>query len=49
VRGWLSVHYAGRMMSLVATAGRFASGGRGPAPADFESTAVDDDLDQLER
>jgi len=48
-RAWLSLHYAGRMMAFVASAGRFASRERGPAPADFESTAVDDDLDQLER
>jgi hypothetical protein len=37
------------MMTFVATAGRFASGERGSPPADFDSTAVDDDLDQLER
>ena len=48
-RAWLSLHYAGRMMTFVATAGRFASGERGVAPADYESTAVDDDQDQLER
>lgn|GEM_PF-700680 len=48
-RSWLSLHYAGRMMTFVATAGRFASGERGVAPADFDSTAVDDDLDQLDR
>jgi UPF0716 protein FxsA len=49
-RSWLSLHYAGRMMAFVATAGRFASGERGPPPANFEATAVDDDdLDQLER
>lgn len=48
-RSWLSLHYAGRMMSFVATAGRFASRERARAPADFDSTAVDDDLDEIER
>jgi UPF0716 protein FxsA len=46
-RTWLSLHYAGRMMAFVATAGRFASGeGRRP-PADVDSTAVDDDVEEL--
>ena len=31
-RSWLSLHYAGRMMSFVATAGRFVSGERGSRP-----------------
>jgi UPF0716 protein FxsA len=48
-RSWLSRHYAGRMMSFVAAAGRFASGDRSVPPADVESTAVDDDPDQLGR
>jgi UPF0716 protein FxsA len=48
-RRWLSLHYAGRTMSFVASAGRFAPGGRGGRPADVESTAVEDDLDQLGR
>ncbi|MFI4984537.1 MAG: FxsA family protein [Solirubrobacterales bacterium] len=48
-RRWLSRHYAGRTMSFVATAGRFASGDRGARPADAESTAVDDDPGQLGR
>jgi UPF0716 protein FxsA len=48
-RRWMSRHYAGRTMSFVATAGRFASGDRGARPADVESTAVDDDPDQLGR
>jgi UPF0716 protein FxsA len=43
---WLSRHYAARLMSFVATAGRFTSRG-GVPPADVESTAIDDDLDQL--
>jgi UPF0716 protein FxsA len=46
-RRWLSRHYAARLMSFVATAGRFTSRGSGVPPADFESTAFDDDLDQL--
>ena len=49
MRRWVSRHYAGRVMSFVATAGRFASGDRGARPADVESTAVDDDPDQLGR
>jgi hypothetical protein len=32
-----------------ATAGRFAPGNRDMPPFDVESTAVDDDLDQLNR
>jgi hypothetical protein len=36
-------------MSFAATAGRFASRGRGVRTADVESTAVEDDLDQLGR
>jgi UPF0716 protein FxsA len=48
-RRWMSRHYAGRVMSFVATAGRFAPGDRGRGPADVESTVVDDDRDQLGR
>jgi UPF0716 protein FxsA len=48
-RRWISRHYAGRMMSFVATAGRFASGDRGGRTADVESTVVDDDSDQIGR
>jgi UPF0716 protein FxsA len=48
-RRWMSRHYAGRVMSLVATAGRFAPGDRRGRPADVESTVVDDDRDQLGR
>jgi UPF0716 protein FxsA len=47
---WLSRHYAARLMSFVATAGRFTGRGGGSGgvpPADVESTAIDDDLDQL--
>jgi UPF0716 protein FxsA len=46
-RRWASRHYAGRVMSFVARTGRFASRDRGARPADVESTAVDDDPDQL--
>jgi len=49
IRRWISRRYAARMMRFVASAGRFAPGGRRPAPADVDSTAVEDDLDQLGR
>lgn len=48
-RRWISKNYAGRLMSFAVTAGRFASRDRGVRPADVESTAVEDDLDQLGR
>ena len=48
-RSWLSLHYAGRMMTFVATTGRFASRDGPRPPADVDSTAVDDDVDQLGR
>lgn len=48
-RRWLSRRYAGRVMSFVGAAGRFASRNRAPGRADVESTAVDDELDQLGR
>jgi UPF0716 protein FxsA len=48
-RRWMSRHYAGRVMSFVAAAGRFAPGDRGGRPADVESTLVEDDPDQLGR
>lgn len=48
-RRWLSRHYAGRVMSFVASTGRFSTRDRGRPEADFESTAIDDDLDQLGR
>jgi UPF0716 protein FxsA len=49
VQRWLSRHYGGRLMGLVAGAGRFAPGARRTRPADVESTAYEEDLDQLER
>jgi UPF0716 protein FxsA len=48
-RGWISSHYAARLMSFAATAGRFTTRDRGMRPADVESTAVDEDLDELGR
>jgi UPF0716 protein FxsA len=48
-RRWLSRHYSGRMMRFVATTGRFAPRDRAVPEADFESTAVDDDVEQLGR
>lgn len=48
-RRWTSRHYAGRVMSFIATTGRFASRERGARSADVQSTAVDDDADQLHR
>lgn len=48
-RRWLSRHYAGRMVSFFATTGRFASGTGATRPADVESTAIDDDPQQLGR
>lgn len=48
-RRWISHHYAGRVMSFAAATGRFAPRGRSSRPADVDSTAVDDDLDQLAR
>jgi UPF0716 protein FxsA len=48
-RRLLSRSYAGRMNRFLARTGRFASGYRGARPADVESTAVEDDADQLGR
>jgi UPF0716 protein FxsA len=47
VRRWISRHFARRVMSLAGTAARFTSRDRGVWPADVESTAVEDDRDQL--
>jgi UPF0716 protein FxsA len=38
-----------RLLGLLARSGRFASGGRATWRADVDSTAVDDDLDELGR
>ncbi len=48
-RRWLSRRYGGRAMGFLATAGRFAPGGRGARPADVDSTAVDEDSQRLGR
>ena len=48
-RRWLSRHYAGATMRFVATTGRFASRDGGRRPGDVESTAIDEDPDQLGR
>lgn len=48
-RRWMLRHYSGRVMNFVVATGRFASGDRGARPADVDSTAVDDDLEQLDR
>lgn len=48
-RRWMSRRYAGRVMSFVAAAGRFAPGDRGGRQADVESTLVEEDPDQLGR
>jgi UPF0716 protein FxsA len=51
---WVSRRYADRVLGFAQSAGRFAPGGftprRGPmGPADVESTAVEEDPDQLGR
>jgi len=48
-RRWISHHFRGRLVSFVATTGRFGAGGRAPWPADVDSTAVEDDFQQLGR
>jgi UPF0716 protein FxsA len=48
-RRWISSRYAARLMSFAATAGRFTTRDRGMPPADVESTAVEEDLDELGR
>ena len=48
-RRWISRHYAARVMSFAATAGRFAPPSRVDPSFDVESKAIDDDLDQLGR
>lgn len=48
-RRWLSLHYAARVTTFVATVGRFRSSGGNMPTADFESTADEDDIDQIGR
>jgi UPF0716 protein FxsA len=50
VRRRISRHYAARLMSFSARASRFAPGAaRATRPPDVESTAIEDDLDELPR
>lgn len=49
VRRRLSRHYAARLMSFLARPVRYASGDRVRREADVDSTAFEDDLDELER
>jgi UPF0716 protein FxsA len=49
VRRRLSRHYAARLMAFLARPVRFASGERVRREADVDSTAIEDDLDQLGR
>ena len=46
-RRWISRRYGSRAMRFVATAGRFTSRERGMRAADVDSTAVEDDHEQL--
>jgi UPF0716 protein FxsA len=48
-RRWISRRYVARVVRFTAAAGRYAPGNRETPPFDVESTAVDDDLDQLSR
>jgi UPF0716 protein FxsA len=48
-RRWLSRHYRGRVMRMMATTGRFAPRERGPRPGDVDSTAVEEDQGELPR
>jgi UPF0716 protein FxsA len=48
-RRWLSLHYAARLTTLVTAVGRFRSSGSDSPPADFESTAHEDDPSQIGR
>ncbi len=47
LRGWISTHYGGRVVTVAASAGRFARGTNPRRPADVESTAIEEDLRQL--
>jgi UPF0716 protein FxsA len=50
VRRRLSRHYSARIVNFLARSGRFGSrGAAGRAWADVDSTAVEDDLEQLDR
>lgn len=45
----ISNHFVGRMMGFVAASARYAPGVRRTRPADVDSTAIDEDADQLGR
>jgi UPF0716 protein FxsA len=47
LRRWVSRRYGSRVVSFAATAARFGPRDRAAWPADVESTAVEDDRDQL--
>jgi UPF0716 protein FxsA len=47
VRGWISTHYGGRVVTAAASAGRFARGTNARRRADVESTAIEEDLGKL--
>jgi UPF0716 protein FxsA len=46
---WISRHYSGRFMRFLTATGRFAAGAQRRPPADVDSTAIEDDIDRLER
>ncbi len=46
-RRWISRHYAGRAVRFLAMTGRYAAGGVRGRPADVDSTAVEEDPEQL--
>jgi UPF0716 protein FxsA len=48
-RRWISHRYATHVMRFVAATERFRGGARPMRPADVESTAVEDDAEQLDR
>jgi UPF0716 protein FxsA len=45
----LSRHYAARLMRISASSRRFGARGRARRPADVDSTAIDEDFEQLDR
>src|ERR1700744_3209997 len=49
IRRWVSRRYGARLVRFAAATGRFAPRGRGAKGDDVESTAVEEDRDQLGR
>ena len=49
VRRGLSRRYGARLLGFVAGAGRFAPGARRTPPADVDSSAFEEDIEELER